>query len=315
MLALGLCVLAASACGDDDDGGELIGGFSVDGSSAVFPFLESAADLFVEEHPATRVSAEVSDTSRGLELLCTGEVAFAGASRRIAVEERKGCLAEGIEPLELEVAADGITVASAPELDLTCLTLEQLRDLWTAGSAIDDPARLGKHPESEEPLAHADLSLFSPPPGSGTFDVFTERVNGAAGQQRSDTTELHDDTELVEGIAGERGGLGYLPHSYYQLNHLRLDQVAIFRGGECVLPNSDTVRSGDYPLARPLFVYVSKQALADPAVAEFAGFLLDEAETISERPQIIPAEASEIERSRKRLEASGGGPGGDAASG
>ncbi len=313
MLVLALCVLALGACGEDDDGGELTGSFSVDGSSTVFPFLESAADLFVDEHPASRVSAEFTDTSRGLDLLCAGEVEFAGASRRITAEEEKHCLAEGIEPVELEVAADGITVVSAPELDLTCLTLDQLRDIWTAGSAIDDPARLGKNPETEEKLAHAELSLFSPPPGSGTFEVFTERVNGAAGQQRSDVTALRDDTELVEGIAGERGGLGYLPHSYYQLNHLRLDQVAIFRDAECVLPNSDTVRSGDYPLARPLFVYVSGQALADPAVAGFASFLLDEAEAISERPQMIPAEAPEIERSRKRLEA--GSPGGEAASG
>jgi ABC-type phosphate transport system substrate-binding protein len=99
-----------------------------------------------------------------------------------------------------------------------------------------------------------------------------------------------------------------VPYSYFQLNEARLRLVPVYRDGECISANSESVRSGEYPLSRRLFVYVSATALAEPAVAAFAEYLLDEPEVIAERPQMIPAVGAEVERSRRRLEAAEDSP-------
>jgi phosphate transport system substrate-binding protein len=313
----GLLALGVAACGDDDDddggsNGETVSGvsgtISIDGSSTVQPFAEAAAELFAEDNPDTTVTVGAAGTGGGFEKFCAGETDISDASRPIdPKEEVPVCKKEGIEYTEVQVANDGIAIATNPALEISCLTTDQLAELWTDDS-ITNYSELGDDADTGEPLPDVDVSLYGPGTDSGTFDYFTDVINGEEGVSRKEYQPSEDDNQLVTGVAGDEGGLGYFGFSYYEQNQDTLNLVSVDAGDGCVAPSTETIQSGEYtPLSRPLFMYPSNAALADNApVAPFMQFVVDNYDTIAEAALIVPMDDTQASDAQSAVQGATG---------
>jgi phosphate transport system substrate-binding protein len=276
-LVLGLGV---AACGGDDDdssasadsGGSasgLSGSISIDGSSTVQPFAEAAAELFNEENPDVNITVGAAGTSGGFEKFCAGETDISDASRSIEPEEEKLCKDGGVEYTEVQVANDGISVVTNPALTITCLSTDQLKQLWV-DDKVTNYSELGDDADSGEAIPDAEVSLYGPGTDSGTFDYFTDVINGEEGVSRKEYQASEDDNVLVQGVSGDQNGLGYFGFSYYE-------------------QNQDALQDGsDTPLSRPLFMYPSAEAMSKPEVAGFMQYVVDNYDSIAEAALIVP---------------------------
>jgi phosphate transport system substrate-binding protein len=300
-------VLGIAACGDDDDdssgGGDLSGTISLDGSSTVQPFAEAAGELFKEENSGVDVTVGAAGTSGGFEKFCAGETDISDASRSIEPEEEKLCQEGGVEYSEIQVANDGIAIVTNPEVAISCLTVDQLAQLWEPDSKITNYSQLGEDAETGEPLPDVDVSLYGPGTDSGTFDYFTEEVVGEEGASRDDYQPSEDDNVLVQGVSGDSGGLAYFGFSYYEQNQDALNLVSVDAGDGCVAPSLETIQDGSYtPLARPLFMYPSTEALGRPEVEGFMNYVVDSYSDIAEASNIVPMDETQASDARSALD-------------
>src|SRR5215207_6073568 len=290
--ACGALAIGAAACGNDDNestassgssGGDLSGSIKIDGSSTVAPFAQAAQEAFQGENPGVKITVGTSGTGGGFEKFCAGETDISDASRPIKPdEEAPVCKKAGIDYTELQVANDGIAVVTNPELKVDCLTTDQLTKLWNQGSKVKNLS------EIDPKLPDTELSLFGPGTDSGTFDFFTDVINGEEGVSREDYQPSEDDNVLVQGVAGEAGGLGYFGFSYYEQNQDKLNLVKIDGGDGCIEPTTETIQSGEYkPLSRPLFMYPSTKALKRPEVKAFLDYVVDNEKAIAEASAIV----------------------------
>jgi phosphate transport system substrate-binding protein len=289
-VALAAGSLAVAGCGDDDDDGDsgssnLSGTITIDGSSTVAPLSEAAAELFQQENPDVRVTVGTSGTGGGFEKFCRGEIDISDASRPIKEEEIAACESAGIAFEQVDVANDALSVIKNPENDwATCLTVEELNKIWDRGSNVNNWNQV--NPDfPDEPLV-----LFGPGTDSGTFDYFTDEINGEEGVQRTDYNNIgEDDNAAVTGVAGTKGGLGYLGYSFFAENEGTIEAVEIDGGDGCVAPSAETAQDGTYvPLGRQLFIYPSSESLTKPEVKAFVEFYINNNDEIAERAQIIP---------------------------
>lgn len=249
---------------------ELSGSISTDGSSTVGPMTAAVAEEFLEIAPEVEITVDISGTGGGFERFCSGDIDISNASRAIEAEEIARCKEGGYDFYEFEVAYDGITVVVNGENDfVTCLTTEQLNQLWAPDSEITTWNQL--NPEwPDEPI-----NLYGPGTDSGTFDYFTGEINGEEGASRTDFQPSEDDNVIVQGVATDQFALGYFGFAYYNENQDILKAVEIDGGDGCVAPSEETIANGTYtPLSRPLFVYVRADALERPAIQEFMRFYL-----------------------------------------
>ena len=256
-----------TACRDSNDAGGLSGTVNIDGSSTVFPITQAVAEEFQRVHRAVRISLGLSGTGGGFEKFCRGEIDISNASRPIKEEEAETCAANGIDFTELTVAADGLSVIVNPDNDwVDCLTVEQLNQLWMPGSEIERWSDLDPSWPDEE------IELYGPGTDSGTFDYFTEAINGESGASRADYTASEDDNVLVQGVQGDENALAYLGYAYYIENQEQLRAVPIDGGAGCIEPTTETIQSNTYaPLSRPLYIYVSNASLQPPDVQPVSG--------------------------------------------
>ena len=295
--------------GDDEAGGEtateatggsdLSGRIQADGSSTVGPFGTAAAERFQQDNPDVQVTVGVSGTGGGFERFCRGETELSNASRQIEEDEAAICETAGIEPVEFQVANDALTVVVNKDNDwATCLTTDQLAKIWGPDSNVSSWKDVDPSFPDEE------LSLFGPGTDSGTFDYFTDVINGEEGASRSDYAASEDDNTIVTGVSGDRGGLGYFGFSYYEENQDTLKAVEIDSGDGCVAPSVETAQDGTYtPLSRPLFVYAKQEALARPEVEAFVRYMLDNATEIAEASQFVPLTDEQLTKAESDLEA------------
>jgi phosphate transport system substrate-binding protein len=304
-------MLGVAACGDDDEASgadveapsDLSGTISLDGSSTVEPFAQAAAELIAEGSPDLEITVGAAGTSGGFEKFCAGEVDIADASRPIEAEEEQLCQEGNVEYDEVQVANDGVVVVTNPGLEISCLTTDQLAQLWSDDS-VTNYSELGNDAETDEPLPDAEVSLYGPGTDSGTFDYFTEEINGEEGKSRKEYSPSEDDNVLVEGVSGDESGLGYFGFSYYEQNADSLNLVSVDAGDGCVEPSVETIQSGEYaPLARPLFMYPSKEAIAKPEVSGFMDFVVDNYSEIAETALIVPMDETQAEEARSNLDA------------
>jgi phosphate transport system substrate-binding protein len=306
IFACGLLAIGLAACGDDDGGGgssDLSGTIRLDGSSTVFPFAQAAAELFNEDNPNVEISVGESGTSGGFEKFCAGEIDISDASRPIEPEEVDACEKGGVGYSEVQVANDGISITTNPALEISCLTVDELKQLWEKGSDVTNYSQLGKDADTGQPLPDADVSLYGAGTDSGTFDYFTEVINGVEGNTRDDYQPSEDDNVLVEGVANDQNGLGYFGFSYYEQNQDTLNLVAVDDGNGCVAPSSETVQSGEYtPLSRPLFMYPSTDAIQKPEVVAFMQYAVDNFDTIAEQALIVPMDSSQASKAKSNLD-------------
>jgi phosphate transport system substrate-binding protein len=311
----GLLAFGVAACGDDDDddgtssdGGTSIegvtGDIAIDGSSTVQPFAEAAAELFAENNPDTSINVGAAGTGGGFEKFCAGETDISDASRPIdPKEEVPICKENGVTYTEVQVANDGIAIATNPALEISCLTTDQLKQLWLDDS-VTNYSELGDDADTGEPLPDVDVSLYGPGTDSGTFDYFTDVINGEEGVSRKEYQPSEDDNQLVTGVAGDEGALGYFGFSYYEENADTLNLVSVDSGDGCVAPSADTIQAGEYaPLSRPLFMYPSNEAIADnSAVGPFMEFVVGDYDTIAEAALIVPMDETQASEAQSAVE-------------
>ncbi len=266
----------------------LSGTIQIDGSSTVFPVTQAVAEEFRKEQPDVQVNVAVSGTGGGFKRFTVGETDISNASRPIKDSEAEAAAANGIEFIEMRVGTDGLSVMVNPSNDFVdCLTVEELNEVWKPGSTINNwqDVRAG-FPDQR-------LRLYGPDTDSGTFDYFTEEVNGEAQVSRADYTASADDNVLVQGIAGDRGSLGYFGYAYYQENKDSLKIVAIDNGSGCVTPEPSTIEDGSYtPLSRPLFIYVNVASLEKPEVKAFVTFYMDHGYQLTSEEGYVPVDRS-----------------------
>ncbi|MDA1188308.1 MAG: PstS family phosphate ABC transporter substrate-binding protein [Chloroflexi bacterium] len=250
---------------------QLSGSIEIDGSSTVYPITEAVAEEFRKVHPNVRVNVGVSGTGGGFKRFTAGETAISDASRPIKDTEAAAAIENDVEFLELQVAIDGLSVMVSPSNNFVeCLTVEELKAIWEPGSTIDNWNQV------RSSFPNQTLRLYGPGTDSGTFDYFTEVINGEAQASRADYTGSEDDNVLVQGIGGDRNALGYFGYAYYVENTDKLKLVAIDSGSGCVTPSDATIEAGEYsPLSRPLFIYVSTEELKRPEVKAFVEFYME----------------------------------------
>ena len=301
--ACGALALGATACGNDDNddtgsqgsgGGNLSGSIKIDGSSTVAPFVEAAQEAFRAENPDVKITVGTSGTGGGFEKFCAGETDISNASRPIKDDEEVPvCEKAGVDYTEVQVANDGIAVVTNPELKVDCLTTDQLKQLWNQGSKVKSLS------EIDPQLPDTELTLFGPGTDSGTFDFFTDVINGEEGVSREDYQPSEDDNILVQGVSGEPGGLGYFGHSYYEQNQDKLNLVKVDGGDGCIEPTTETIQSGEYtPLSRPLFMYPSAKALKRPEVKAFMDYVIANYQPIAEAAQIVPMSQDQADKAK-----------------
>jgi phosphate transport system substrate-binding protein len=303
--ACGVLAIGAVACGSDDDddsgnsggGGDLSGSIRIDGSSTVAPFAQAAAEEFQAQNPNVKITVGTSGTGGGFEKFCAGETDISDASRPIKDDEEVPiCEKNGVAFKEVQVANDGIAVVSNPELKVDCMTTEQLNELWNKGSKVS------KLSEIDPSFPDTSLSLFGPGTDSGTFDYFTDEINGEEGVSREDYQPSEDDNVLVQGVEGESGGFGYFGFSYYEQNQDKLNLIGVDAGDGCVKPSSEAIQDGSYtPLGRPLFMYPSDKALKKPEVKAFMDYVLENYAPIAEASQIVPMSQSQADEAKTAL--------------
>ena len=309
-LAVVVAMLAAGCGGGREEGGgdvgaapsaasDLSGRVEADGSSTVGPLTTAAAERFQRANPDVRVTVGVSGTGGGFERFCRGETDVSNASRPIKDEEKAVCDERGVSFTELHVANDALTVVVNPQNTWAeCLTVEQLKRIWQPGSEVSSWNQV----DSEFP--NEKLSLAGPGTDSGTFDYFTDEINGEEGASRSDYTASENDNVIVQAVSGQKGALGYFGFSYFEENAQRVRAVAIDGGDGCVAPSVETAQDGTYkPLARPLFVYVKNESLQRPEVEAFAAYMLDNGKEIAEAARFVPLTEEQLRDARTALDA------------
>jgi phosphate transport system substrate-binding protein len=305
LAACGALSLGVAACGNEEDesgggggGGDLSGSIRIDGSSTVGPFAQAAAEQFKGENPNVNISVGTSGTGGGFEKFCAGETDISDASRPIKEDEEVPlCEKKGTAYKEVQVANDGIAVVTNRNLKVSCLTVDQLKEIWNKGSAVKDLR------EVDSSLPSAQLSLYGPGTDSGTFDFFTDEINGEEGVSRDDYQPSEDDNVLVQGVAGDDGGLGYFGFSYYEQNKNKLNLVGVGESSSnCVKPSTQTIQTGEYkPLSRPLFMYPSEKALRRPEVKAFMDYVIQNYQAIAEAAQIVPMDSNQADKAKTAL--------------
>ncbi|MDI6715989.1 MAG: PstS family phosphate ABC transporter substrate-binding protein [Actinomycetota bacterium] len=269
--------------------GNLSGTIKIDGSSTVAPISEAVAEEFMTVNPGVKVIVGISGTGGGFKKFTSGETDISDASRPIEDAEKALAKKNGIEYIEIPVAYDGISIVVNKNNNWAKdITVNELKKIWEPNSQV----KTWKDIRPEWP--NEKLILYGPGTDSGTFDYFTSEINGQEKASRADYTASEDDNVLVQGIAGDKGALGYFGYAYYVENKDKLNILSV----NGVKPTEDTIKNGSYkPLSRPIFIYINKKALKRPEVKEFIRFYLTDGVQLIPEIGYIPLDKSSYDKS------------------
>ncbi|CAN5652391.1 PstS family phosphate ABC transporter substrate-binding protein [soil metagenome] len=308
MFVVAACAGPAATNAPTDGATQPTGSIRIDGSSTVGPLSEVAAQLYMEQNSRVRVSVAQSGTSGGFQKFCSGETDMNDASREIKDSEIEQCGQAGIGYDAIAVANDALSLLVNNDNPLSCLTVDQARQIWDLDSTVatwgdveglDLPAEFAARP----------VSLFGPGTDSGTFDFFTEVITGEVGRINLGYTDIgEDDHAAVLGVQGEEGAMGYVPYSYYREVLGDVKALDIDDGNGCVAATLENVQDGNYtPLGRPLFVYASDTSLARPEVLDFMKYYIDNAVQIAELAGFVPLTDEQLAEQHAKIEQLVGG--------
>jgi phosphate transport system substrate-binding protein len=289
--ALALVAAASiTACGgsssqtSQEEGAPATAVIRVDGSSTVFPISEAVAEEF-EAATGSKVTVGISGTGGGFQKFCRAETDISDASRPIRAAEIEACTMAGVEYIELPIAYDGLAIVVNPKNTwATSITTEELKKLWQP----EAQGKITRWNQIRSSWPDREIHLFGAGVDSGTFDYFTEAINGKEKASRGDFTSSEDDNVLVQGISSDEAALGFMPLAYVEQNKSALKLVPVDdgkpdNGGGAIAPSADTVRNGTYqPLSRPLFIYVARKAADRPEVVKFVDTYFAQPELIRE---------------------------------
>ena len=273
----------------------------IDGSSTVYPITEAMAEEF-QKAQKVKVTVGESGTGGGFKKFCRGETDISDASRPITQKEMDMCKEAGIQYIELPIAYDALTVVVNSKNDwVKSLSVEELNMIWKPGSSVKNWKQVN--------AAYPDkaMGLYGPGTASGTFDYFTEAVNGKSKSSRTDYTPSEDDNVLVQGVSGNVGGLAYFGYAYYEENKdkLRAIPISAKSGSPAVMPSPEAVKDGTYqPLSRPLFIYVNATAAAfRPEVKAFVNFYLENAPKLVAEVKYVPLPSTDYAAVKEHFKA------------
>jgi phosphate transport system substrate-binding protein len=282
-----MAVVAIGACSAGDASGstpaaDLSGTITVDGSSTVYPITEAVAEEFQIANSGVQVPTSLSGTGGGFKKFCAGETDMNDASRPIKAEdegEGVACEANGIEYVELQVAIDGLTVVVNPANTFaSCLTVEELAKIYGPDSPQDLSWSDVRADFPDQPV-----NRFMPGADSGTFDYFTEEINGELDAATRYATQSEDDNVLVTGVAGDVNAISFFGYAYYVENTDKLKALEVDGGDGCVAPTEETINNNTYaPLSRPLFIYPDVgKSKERPELKAFVDFYLENTNMLS----------------------------------
>lgn len=324
-LATSLLVLTAGCAGnrtadstDGQGGGE---GIFISGSSTVEPISAQNAENFSDQNPEVAIRVEGPGTGDGFEIFCSGESDIADASRPIKAQEVEKCEEAGIEFIELKVAIDGLSVVTSPSNEVECLSFADLYallgpestgfDNWSDANSLAreladlDASEFGK---INAPYPSLDLTVTAPGEESGTFDSFVELViedlaeqRGQEPEPRPDYQASPNDNVIIDGIRGSAGSLGWVGYAFVQGNPDAVKALQVDGGDGCVEATPETIASGEFPIARPLYIYVNAdRAESNPQLSQFIDYYLsDEGMATVAEVGYVPLEDSVIEDTRQ----------------
>lgn len=328
LLALTVALLGAACAPEEEDTTqtsaegetteEVTGSIAISGSSTVEPISVAVSEKFTAENPDVDISVDGPGTSDGFELFCNGETDISDASRAIDQEEIDACKENGIDVIELKVGIDGLSVITSRENDFaTCLSFADLWVLlgpeaegfenWSDANQLAEKYGAENAPYPDEPLV-----VTAPGEESGTYGSFIELVFEPFVEEqglkeyeeevapRPDYQASGNDNVIVEGASGTPSSLGWVGFAFYTANEDKLKALEVDGGDGCVAPSPETIASFEYPISRPLFIYVNKQKLEEnPAVQAFVDFYMsDEGIASAEEVGYVPLDAEELEASR-----------------
>ena len=281
ILLLASLSLLLVGCGGSKEGTGLKGEVLIDGSSTVAPISQAVAEEFSKENSDVNVSVGISGTGGGIKKFVSGEIDIADASRAMKPEELSTAQKNGIEFIELKIGLDGLTVVANPENTWAQnLTTEDLKKIWADGSTV-------KTWKDVNPAWPAEpIKLYVPDQDSGTYDYFIEEILGKDGKIRKDYSPSSDDNQLVQGVEGDKGALGYFGYAYYLEQKDKLKALSI----NGISPSDETVKNGTYkPLSRPLYIYINKKSFTEKAqVKSFVQFYIKNAAELVKSSGYVP---------------------------
>jgi phosphate transport system substrate-binding protein len=301
LVGVGLFIALAALRTDATAGEKITGEIKADGSSTVYLITEAMATSFKKLHPGVNITVGISGTGGGFKKFIAGETDVQDASRPIKPNEAEQCKEKGIAYTELQVGWDGLAVIINPDNTWARkMTMEQLRKIWHP----DGQKTIKKWSDVDPSWPAEELKLFGAGADSGTFDYFTEAVNGKEKATRTDYTPTEDDNITVQAVSRNKYALGYLGVAYYEVNKKSLGVVALkSKKDNFVEPNSKTVLSREYPLSRPLYIYVKNTSLKRPEVREFADFYLRRSDLV-EQAKYVKLSLLQQTREQEKLKAS-----------
>ncbi|MGI9013235.1 MAG: PstS family phosphate ABC transporter substrate-binding protein [Phycisphaerales bacterium] len=276
----------------------LRGQISVDGSSTVYPITEAVAEEFGKLAPNVRVTVGISGTGGGFKRFAIGETDISDASRPIKDKEHQAAVENNVNYVEIPVAYDGLSIVVHPtNYWVDNLTVDELKKIFQDGSKVDswDDVRAG--------WPNVPMKMFVPGADSGTFDYFKEVVAERDGSIRGDMSTSEDDNQLVRGVAGTDGAIGFFGFAYYEGNKDQVKIVPIINPatGKAVTPTNATIESGEYaPFSRPLFIYVNAASLRKPEIRAFVNFYLDKGAELAEEVGYVRLPQTITDRAKAR---------------
>jgi phosphate transport system substrate-binding protein len=291
VVGVGLTVSVAAAFAGSQ---ALSGKITADGSSTVGPYVIAGAERFQKLNKRVQITVGISGTGGGFERFCKGETDLSNASRPMKQTEAAICRANGVKYEAFLVANDGISiVASKNNTWTSCLTTDELKRIWNTGSKVSS------WKDVRASFPDVELKLFGPGTDSGTFEFFTERINGKAKASRSDYTPSENDNVLVDGVARNRGGLGYFGYSYYLENKDRLKLISVDSGSGCMAPSVGNVQSYRYkPLSRPLFVYAKRASFERDEVQAFIRYMIVNEKALAKAADYVSLTTRQLARAK-----------------
>ena len=305
-LLVALVAMVSGCSVEDAVEGESIGDsgvkrITIDGSSTVEPITSRVAEKFEEDFSDIQVPVKVTGTGTGFKEMVAGRIDIANASRPIKDSEKADCEANGVEVVELKVAIDGLTVVVHPENDwVSAVTVAQLRKIWEPESTVV------KWSDVDPSWPDHKISLFGAGEESGTFDYFTEAINGEEDSITENYSPSADDNVTATGVAGDKYAMGFFGYAYFEKSNGKLKALGISPTeslDDAVVPSPETIEAGDYkPLSRPLFIYVKKSSLARSEVEDFVTYYLNEGQAMVADAGYVSLSEAELSASKARLE-------------
>jgi phosphate transport system substrate-binding protein len=278
---------SANTSTQQNTGQTLTGAVAIDGSSTIYPITEVIAENFSNTYPNVQTTVGVSGTGGGFSRFTAGETDINDSSRPITDEEKNASATNNISWIEIPIALEGLTIVVHPDnnmLSNDCISIEQLREMWLPNRTMTSWTDLNPANPDQE------IRLYGAGPDSGTFDYFTERVNGESRLSTTDYIPSEDDNVLVQGVANDMSALGYIPLSYAEVagDRLKILNVSETTGGECIHPDGNTVTSGEYPLSRPLFLHINYDKYqSKPELQTFVEFYVSNAKNAIQQVQYV----------------------------